>query len=178
MSTKDKSQSQAVAVSETPDQPGVVEKSKFVFLDYMDHSGPVDESKVDDLVTDQFDPSMYHLAWIRHDGLEKATSRRYFTVVRRETHGDLFKDEAFDPIQGVVGRGKQHLHPTMGGIPEIYLCIRPMEANIEEQKQMSKASMRRLQEDSKIQEMRQKMGSVVGTEILGGVSMGRSGWGN
>lgn len=154
------------------------EKPKFVFADYQDNTGPVDTSRVDDFLTDEFDNNMWQLAWIRHDGLEKA-QRRYYEVVRRDTHGHLFKDEAFDSVQNIIGRGREHLHPTMGGIPEVYLCIRPREAGVQEQLQMSRASGRRLQDNEEIQGIRDKIGSVVGPEHLtGGFSMNRSGWGN
>ena len=43
---------------------------------------------------------------------------------------------------------------------------------------MAEASARRLQDNEKLREIREKVGGVVGADVLGGVSMSRSGWGD
>lgn len=173
------SNTKAPAIKATPQQTeqSVATKPKFVFQDYQDNTGPVDKSRVDELLEDGFPGhEEIQLAWIHFNGLA-AAEKRYYRVIRRDTHEHWFKPEAFDNVHNVVGRGQGNLNLAMGGIPELYLCERPREAAEEEQRQMSEFSSRRLQDDAKLSEIKERMGNVVGTEILGGVSMGRSSWG-
>lgn len=151
-------------------------KPKFVFEQYQDDVTGADPSRIDEFITEEFSFDEWQPAWIRYDGHEAAV-KRYYSRVQRDTHGHLFKDEAFDPIHNIIGKGKERLNPMLGGIPEVALYIRPREAADEEQRQMSAASARRLQDNQKLQEIRDKIGNVVGTDsVFGGVSMGR-GWG-
>lgn len=156
----------------------VAVKPKFIFDKYQESAANDDPSSIDAYITDQFSFDEWAPAWIRYNNLESAVKSRYFQVVRKDIHGDLFKDEAFDPISGQIGRGKEYLHPSLGGISELVLCIREREAEVEEQRQMAAASARRLEQNEKVKELKEKMGGVVGTNVFGGVSMSHSpsGW--
>lgn len=166
--TKQNEQKQSQAASAKP---------KYNFSDYQDDDSTRDTSRVDGLVTDEFDPDQWDLLWARYDRHEK-TQRRYFEQVCRDTHGHLFKDKAFDPILGVIGKGKEYLHSSLGGIYELTLWMRPIEAKIAEDQQMQAASARRLQDNEKIKEIKDRTGGVVGANVFGGVSMSHSskGW--
>lgn len=152
-------------------------KPKYTFSDYQDDDSTRDTSRIDGLYTDEFDPDQYDPLWVRFDGHERA-ERRYFEEVTRDTHGHLFKDSAFDPILGVIGKGREYMHASKGGIHELTLWIRPIEAKIAEDQQMQAASARRLQDNEKIKEIKERTGSVVGANVFGGVSMSHSskGW--
>lgn len=152
-------------------------KPKFVFQHYQDNTGPIDMSRIDELLADGFDQSEWQFGWIHFNKLDWA-QKRYYQIIRRDTHEHWFKPEAFDPVHNVIGRGQGNLNLSMGGIPEVYLCVRPKEAAEEEQRQMSEYSARRLQDDPKLAEIKERMGHVVGPEsIFGGVQTNRSGWG-
>lgn len=153
-------------------------KKTFTFDAYQEAAAAKDPSSIDEFVTDEYNPNEWSCAWIRYNNLEKAQKTRYFDIVRRDTHGHLFKDAAFDPLTNQIGRGKEYLHPSMGGIPELTLCIRPKEAEIEEERQMSEASARRLEQSDKLKDIKERMGNVVGANVFGGVSMSHShsGW--
>lgn len=172
MSSKSKTDTATTGtVTEAPTKP------KFVFAEYQDNTGPVDTSRIDDIISDDYSHDEWQAAWIRYDQLDKAL-RRYYQVVRRDSHLHLFREDAFCPTHNVIGRGKEHMNITMGGIPEVYLCIRPREAEFAEQEQMSQASARRLESNDKLNAIKEKVGNVVGANMFGGVSMGHtSGWG-
>ena len=160
-----------------PAQTAAPKKSKFVFQHYQDNTGPVDQSRIDDLLADDFDQSEWQFGWIRFDRLDWA-QKRYYQVIRRDTHEHWFKPDVFDPVHNVIGRGQGNLSIAMNGIPEVYLCVREREAQQEEQRQMSEFSAQRLQDDPKLTEIKERMGNVVGTgSVFGGVSMNRSSWG-
>lgn len=167
---------ETVEVKETP----APEKPKFIFTDYTDNSEAFDPTDISGFLKDGVDPTPYHFSWIRHTD-HGIAERRYFQRVRKDTHGDMFKAEAFDPIHGIIGRGQQWMSHTMNGIPEVSLYIRPAEANEEELKQMNKASQRRLDpnHNEKLREIQDRIGSVIGTEhVSGSITTNRSGWNN
>lgn len=156
------------------------EKRKFVFTDYTDNSDGFDPTDITGYLKDGADTSGYHFDWVRHTNHAKAQSR-YFVPVKPDTHGDLFKANAFDPIHGLIGRGQQYMSHTMGGIPELSLWVRPVEADIAEKEQMNKYSQRRLDPayNEELSELQNRMGKVIGAEhVRSTTTTSRSGWGN
>lgn len=152
------------------------EKPRFVFAQYSDISELQDDSDVEALLADGFDPSPFHFAWMKHDQ-QKEAERRYFRKVTQATHGHMFKADAFDPVHGVVGRGAQYMKPSMGGVPELCLYERDIEAEEAEMEQMTAKSRKRSdpEANAELQEIRNRMGTAVGMKhVNGGV---RSGWG-
>jgi len=155
---------------------------QFYFPQYQDRTDANDRSDIAEMVREGVSMDAYHTAWIRYDKLKEA-EKRYFQVVRKETHGDIFSDTAFD-TNGVIGMGHEYMGPQFGGIPELYLCIRPAAANVAEQQAMSEASARRLREDGEMQGLRDSIqgelnranNKVVDTALFGGVSFNRGGW--
>lgn len=175
MSRNNTNKAQAGTTQPSAEAP---KKPKFIFDHYQENAANEDPSRIDAFITDEFSFDEWAPAWIRYDSLEKAVKSRYFQIVEKSTHGHLFKEHAFDPMTGQIGRGKEYLHPSLGGIHELVLCIREREADNEEQRQMAEASARRLEQNEKVKELKEKMGGVVGTNVFGGVSMSHSpsGW--
>ncbi len=151
-------------------------KPRFVFSQYSDIAEVPDDSDIEPLLAEGYDPSPHHFAWMKHNQHSEA-ERRYFTRVTQATHGHMFKEEAFDAVHGVIGRGAQNMKNTMGGIPELYLYERPIEAEQAEMEQMTAKSRKRSDptQNAELQEIRQRMGNAIGMKhVRGGV---RSGWG-
>lgn len=171
MSTKTIAKPAAQPTNTAADKP----KTQFIFQQYQDNTGPLDPSRIDDMVTEDFSYEEWQPAWISYDRLDNA-AKRYYQRVTPAEHGHLFKADAFNTTHNCIGRGYDKLHPSMGGIPEDYLHIRPREAAVEEERQMSAASARRLVDNEKLQEIRQRTNNVVGAEILGGISFNRTKW--
>lgn len=179
MSNKNKTAPAVQFENDEPEQ-AVASKPRFIFQAYQDNTGAVDESEIEPYLNPGvvFDYEQWAPAWKRYDQISDVHKDYYVVVRAGEQFSELFSPESFDPIHGVIGRGKDKLHPSLGGIPELYLCIRPREADVEEERQMSRASARRLEDNEKLKEIKKRSNGVVGAEMFGGVSMSRTGWGD
>lgn len=154
------------------------DKPRFVFADYVDNTEGYDPTDINQFLKDGADVSGYQFAWLRYDDHGKAQSR-YYVQVKQDTHGDLFRADAFDAINGCIGRG--YGKKEMGGVPEISLFCRPAEADIAEQEQMSRASQRRLdpEHNKGLNDIKERIGNVIGSQhVSGKTSTNRSGWGS
>lgn len=180
MSSKTKTQTSNQTDTETT---VAAKEPEFYFPQYHDNTDAKDRSDISEMLKPGVDFAPYHAAWIRYDKKREAAKNRYFQEVRKETHGHIFAEEAFDD-NGVIGMGHEFMHPSFGGIPEVTLHIRPAAANEAEQAAMSDASARRLREDGQMQGLRDGIqneinranNKVVDTALFGGVSFNRGGW--
>lgn len=73
------------------------------------------------------DTTPWHITWLRYNELDDC-ARRYFRVIRKDTHGDMFLDSAFD-ASGTISVG-----PIIKDRRELTLCIRPKAADVAELK--------------------------------------------